>query len=720
MTIDPPGDDERERDARRKREQRTAARVVTIPPCANPEKRAELEQDCKAWLRYYFAHIFTYEFTSQQEVMIKALVSAMTYGGDQAIAASRGEGKTTLCECVLAWAVLTGLVSFPVLFKATGTEAEESLATWKEQLIDEDATRLVEDYPEVCVPILALDNVPNRAHYQFVQGRRHDNGKGYGPVSSKFTWSGRKVTMPRVPGSPCSGAILATRGLDAAVRGLKVGKRRPDVAIIDDPDTEETVGTEEQRDKLEKKIDRNIAGLAGQKRQIARVMLTTLQSRSSCSARFTDPKIKPSWKGKRFRFLEKPPERMDLWEEYIQTWSAEMEKFGLGESDDEHARESFAFYKANFEEMNRGAIVANPNRYNPEPCPDGTPVELSALQRYFNLVAKLGQESVDTEYDNNPPEESGPIESTITAYRVERQTNGLERKQIPAGAIVLTQGVDVRKVALHWVVRAWMQDGTGFTIDYGVTDVRGTVRGSDEGVDLAVMNAILERMEDLREFPYTRDNGEELNPRVSLVDAGWRTEAVYLACQKWSHSGGLALIPSMGYGKSNGCARANFTNSQVNSAKRKAGDGYFFTARPFEGHDIWLANLDADRWKAWEHDRWMTDPGRIGAMTLYGEIDSRVRISPHFTYAKHITAEKEVEEIVKGILKRGWVSKSDNNHYLDASYMSNAAAAMCGVKLTSTPQPAPPQSRAVPEEPTQGSGRLGAPTSNSAPTRERW
>jgi hypothetical protein len=64
---------------------------------------------------------------------------------------------------------------------------------------------------------------------------------------------------------------------------------------------------------------------------------------------------------------------------------------------------------------------------------------------------------------------------------------------------VLTQGIDIRKIALHYVVRAWRPDATGFTIDYDVQEIHGTRYGTDEGVDLAVRKAILARMDELRE-----------------------------------------------------------------------------------------------------------------------------------------------------------------------------------------------------------------------------
>ena len=80
---------------------------------------------------------------------------------DQAIAASRGEGKTKLFERSLLKHVLSGAVSFAVLFAATGSNAEDSLDSIKNTI--ETGERLRADYPEVCVPVLALENTPNRA-----------------------------------------------------------------------------------------------------------------------------------------------------------------------------------------------------------------------------------------------------------------------------------------------------------------------------------------------------------------------------------------------------------------------------------------------------------------------------------------------------------------------------------------------------------------------------
>ena len=659
---------ERDRDARRKRDVRATAKEVQVPLCEDPERRTLLESDDTEWLRYYFHELFWYPFTTQQLEMITAIRNAIRYGGDQAIAASRGEGKTKIFERTLLKYTLAGVIKFSVLFAATGSAAQDSLQSIMGEI--ETNERLRADYPEVCIPVLALENTPNRAHYQLVTGKRHDSGEPYQGVPSRFSWCGQEIVLPNVPGSPSAGAIIATRGLDAAVRGLNKRNRRVDVAGIDDPDTEETVNSEEQAKKLEKRIDRAIAGLGGQQRTVARVMLTTIQNRSCVSYKFTDPAQKATWKGKRFRFLIKKPERPDLWDEYVQLRQAH--------PDDAFGRIAHAFYLENQAAMGAGAVVANPNRFDPQELPDGTQLEVSALQRYYNEVARIGPEAVASEYDNDPPEEAGAIESGITPHRIQKQLSGYQRTIVPPECTVLTQGIDVRKVALHWVVRAWRPDGTGFTIDYGIHEVHGTTYGSDEGLDVAVKRAILARLEATTETEYLTTSGQRMPVDLTLVDAGWRTNAVYAACAQ----AGLGVMPIMGFGKSAGCTQANFADVQRRSQDRKPGDGWFLSRKG----RLWLACADTDRWKAWEHDRWMTASGKPGCLTIFGEVSDRPdRLSAdekaHHSYARHICNEVEIEEPHQDTIRRRWKAKSENTHWLDASYYCDVAANMKGVRL---------------------------------------
>ncbi|MFZ1932297.1 MAG: terminase gpA endonuclease subunit, partial [Thermoguttaceae bacterium] len=483
-----------------------------------------------------------------------------------------------------------------------------------------------------------------------------------------------------------AGSIIATRGLDAAVRGLKKGKLRPSLAVIDDPDTENSALSEEQATKLIRRIDRAIAGLAPKGRRMSRVMLTTIQNRTCASAQFTDAKLKPSWKGKRFAFLHKKPERMDLWDEYV---SLRQQAMSEG---DEFGRKAHQFYLEHRGAMDAGAQVANPFSFDGRTLPDGSQLQVSAIQRYYDFVADNGEHAALSELQNDPPAESGPIESGITAYRIQTQVSGFPRKVVPPGCSWITQAIDVRKAGLHFVVRAWLLDNenclsTAYTIDYGFQDSHGTTPGSDEGVDVAIKQAILARKDMMEREPYIDTGGVVRKVDLTLVDAGWRTEAIYEACREI----GLDWKPAMGFGKSNGCAKTSFTGAVHNTADKKKGDRWFLSRRP---GGTWLVCMDTDFWKSWEHDRWMSDPNKAGTVLLWGEPSDRAgRLSQdqksHFSYSKHLTAEIEVEEVVKGMLKRGWKSKSDSNHYFDASYMSDVAASMLGVRLVRTGSVAP-------------------------------
>ena len=61
------------------------------------------------------------------------------------------------------------------------------------------------------------------------------------------------------------------------------------------------------------------------------------------------PKQKPSWNGKRFRFLLKPPKRADLWEEYVDLKRIDWQQA---------TQAAHEFYVANREAMDDGAEVA--------------------------------------------------------------------------------------------------------------------------------------------------------------------------------------------------------------------------------------------------------------------------------------------------------------------------------------------------------------------------
>jgi hypothetical protein len=667
----PPIGVERDRNAARMRESRAKSRVVEIPKCEDPKRRARLEKNIFKWLPWYAQDPYgEYGFTDQIRTIINDLLRAYTDGEDQADAASRGEGKTTASEWVEVFLALQGKSPCAILFEATSELAEASLDAIRERLETND--RLAADYPEICIPVRSLEQCAQRARTQLVSGWRHDNGQRFENAPSHFKWTGRDIILPHVPGAPGSGSVIAARGLEKAVRGIKFGGRaiRPTIAIINDPETEESARNPDQVMKLEERIERGIGGLGGQRKELGRVILTTVQRKGSLSDRYTDPAIKQSFKGRRFRFLVKPPDRLDLWEEYVQLKLLDW----ANKAEGKETTLAFDFYRKHRRAMDAGAVVANPNRR-----PGG---QLSGLQFYYDFVARKGADAAASELDNDPPEESGPVESGITALHIQRRVNGLARGIVPSGCTALVRGIDCRKAVLHWVVRAARPDGTAFTIDYGERLTRGTAKASDDGIDLALRRALRELIDSTKERPYRRADGEIVPIKLTLVDSGYRASAIYQACREC----GMGIMPAKGYGKSNGCAAPNFSEAQKATRDKTPGDGWFITRAGPPGEQVNLVHMDTDRWKAFEHDRWMTEAGQPGALSIFGQPSENPGYLSHdqkevWPYARQIVAEVEAEEIRKGALHRFWKQINPNNHWLDASYMSDVASNVCGIKL---------------------------------------
>src|SRR5690606_21524230 len=144
--------------------------------------------------------------------------------------------------------------------------------------------------------------------------------------------------------------------------------------------------------------------------------------------------------------------------------------------------------------------LSNPHNFNADELPDGTPMQVSALQRCYDYIADEGLASFLTEHQNDPPEDEGKVTSGITKELVRRQVSGVGRGIIPDGCEVLVHAGDVGKTkGFHWQVRAYKKDGTFYVIDYGNMDVKGTKYGSDEGLDRAIYNAVRRRYEEFME-----------------------------------------------------------------------------------------------------------------------------------------------------------------------------------------------------------------------------
>jgi hypothetical protein len=516
--------------------------------------------------------------------------------------------------------------------------------------------------------VRALEGTPNRAHYQTVSGHRHDNGESYSRASSKFKWCGHEIVLPKVPGSPSASFVIATRGLDAAVRGLKRKGKRPKLVIIDDPDTENTAISESQAKKLETRIDKSIGGLGDQKRPIARAMITTVSTRICVSAKYTDPKLKPSWAGKRYRMLVKPPDRADLWAEYVAQRDHDQQ------SGDREGRKAHKLYVDNRAAMDAGAIVSNPYRFDGTILKDGTARELSTLQRYYNEVQRIGQDAVSTEYDNDPPAEDAEVERLLlTAHHIQHNClSGLDRRVVPVGTVLISRAADVGKLGLHHVAIAWDVNAVGAIIDYDFWPFVGAEGRAAADCELLILEGLWAWHASLQEHPFRDVDDKEQLADITLVDMGWKDESwnsqpVQTFC---AGLGNREFIPSKGI--------PNYKRPQ-DSKRLIVGDQW---------HVAWpngspIVEMNSDHWKMKAHEGFLAERNSPGSLSIFepARLDGRVNRNAHLAFAKHVLSETWETRPMPGFRGRrtGWWKSGKPNHWLDALYGAIVARSLKGL-----------------------------------------
>lgn len=634
------------RDLERQNKKNAASRDLVLPECADPDRRALCEMDIHLWLTTYFPKAFYRPFTDQQKEIVRVILSCATDRTTQAIAAPRGSGKSVIARRVILFMILTGQLRFAVIVAATGRDAKNMLKAIKADLHTNKV--LLQDYPEACVPIKEVARSPRRCALQTVKGEFTD-----------INWQPEQIKLPTVEGSKCSGAKIYARSLDGSIRGLNEDDERPDFILIDDPETQESAKSLVQIESREHTINQDLSGLAVQGDPLGMLMLTTVQTRICLSLKYTDPQEYPAWDGKRWKALETWPDNRQLWEEYMLMRKEDQQ------NGDKWGSKATEMVKEKYDEMHAGAVVANPYAV-PKGC-------VSALQGLYNFICDKGIEAFLTEYQNDPPKEDESESEALTDLRIiNKQWTG-DQYLMPSETQIVTATIDLGKYACHWEVNAWLANDAGFTIDYGIVEVKGTeVNGAKEQTDVAITRALAEFQDLMRSERYFTDQGELKQVNLVMVDSGEFTDAVYRFC---ATTAGF-FVPSKGFGD---------TYSHRPGQDKLLGNHYYMAPVAYDNHKrVNLVHLDSNYWKQVAHDAWLTPTlnedksYRAGSMCLYHTPEK----SRHHSLAKHKTAEEFRETFIPGKgLKRAWFKLRANNHWGDTGYMAFAAREIVKAKL---------------------------------------
>jgi len=659
--LNPGKFDEKAYDRERKAKQRAVGRDVYIPVPVNIDRRNSCLADPELLLTTYFTEFYFEPFTEDRRDMLQSIWRAAMYGGDQAIAASRGEGKTTLAMDGAFCLMLAGLTFFPVVIGKNQDSASEELKALRERIMSSES--FVDDFPEIAIPLHAVGASTANARLQTVGGeyiRMH--------LGEKF-FAFPKISKAQLPHWPddiepvSNGQIMGAVGIYGKIRGCKFRAKRPTVALIDDVEDKDSGRNDVQIEKIDQIIEEDIGGMGASAERIARVYLCTTLNRKCNAYKFTDREQKPSWRGKRYRKMIKPPERMDLVEQYIQLRKKR-------EDDDPDARVAFRFWRDNQNAIEAGCKISNPHSMSKKIHADGEPLELSAIQSYYNRVADFGQKAVSTEIDNDPPEVEEIQTINLTHAHVASCKSGFKQQVKPDWVEFVVRGVDMGKSDCWFADLGFAKDGTGVVLDYGKFHPYGLAAGSShEAIELAMLNALVTFASN--ETPY------EIN--YTLVDAGYKTDAIYEGCRRIDGN----YFPVKG-------PDGNYRQPQPKDTNKLFHECHCNLVKDRDGRDVWLFHPNTEYWKNWLQERFVCDPwtGEArtpGSMALFDVDDIRF----HTQFAKSMVSERLEHVPLPGkAFKAIWnVVDRSNNHWLDAAGYACAAASCLGVRLVEEVKP---------------------------------
>ena len=622
---------------------------LEIPPPANPKRRGRGRSNVGWFLRTYFPDVFYNPFTDDQKRILKTITDLVKYGGQNAEAAPRGDGKTTLFTYAgFIWAIVYNHIEYGVIVGASTGQAYDNIMLPIKKLYTYEGP-FADDFSEFCIPIR---DVEGHAKTQIYNGER---------VNCK--WSGSMFIFPTIKrkGSTAQGQIITTRGLDSAIRGLVYQGKRPQLILIDDPQTDESARNPTEIRQRRKLIETSLLGMAGPGRKLGVAYLGTVIQRGDLTDQLTDRKLTPAWRGRKQQFITKWPKHDELWIEYTEILQKE-----LTEDDNSQGRLSHAFYLKNRRKMDLGHQTNNPYRFDGTQLEDGSQREVSAIQHSYNKKINMGDEAFNSEYQNQPPDDAVKESVDITINMICKKLTYLDRGVVPAWAEIITCGVDVGSRVLHYVVTAWREGAIGAVIDYGTEDVhRDPDQSSKKHLQEAIKNALIDFYQVQVEEGYPMANTEASQQiDAFFIDSGWQPEPVYSFCRAAQR-----CWPCKGFGTVKGQRR-------YIPPPRKSADKHWHKQRQ-KGAQVTLINLDSDHYKNQVHWGFIAGETMPGSISLYGR-----EPFTHRDFAYHITSEKWEREYIpgKGFIEH-FVSHSRKNHYLDCLAYSAAAASGLGYNV---------------------------------------
>ena len=621
---------------------RTREHTLEPRQCEDPKRRIRLEKDAKLWLPHYMPGAFPLKMSKGHGEMIDGAVWAADSGTGVAVAAPRGEGKTTTLRGVCLYLVATGRARFPVMAGWTHKSATEGFRVWLRML--SMSKEFQADYPWLTMPFEVTTH-SSRIKNLIWGDTEHDwdtktiAGEGCGAEVRAVE---KTIVLPSSIGAIAAGSIQGdVKGLNITLPNGEV--IRPDLLLIDDAqDPNRADNPVAVADTIET-IEKQWMCLGGAQSRVTTMVACTVAAQNDVSERLL---AREDFKSVRIPRIVSFPDGWDdgsgttrsLWDD----WHNQLLE-GLGNGDKGKAGREF--YKNNKAVLTKDMKVSWDERLDVKrKDPDAM---YSAMFDFY----RIGEEAFMSEYQNDPQKSTSIFE--ITEQLVMSRTNGLRPNEVPDNSQLITSFADINRAGLHWCVVSFSHPLSGHIVNYGKYPERGDLwRENANEVERrkAIHDGLTGLAEQLANLPLKR-NGSDVGIDIFLPDAGYESEAVY----NWVR---FARYPFQIY-PSRGVAHHRYNPFHKTVVANSQKDGCHLA----DVNDNRIIFHDACRWREFTQKGFLGAVGAPGSVALYG-----TKGLIHRNFAEHICGEKLSDIAVgdKGKVYQ-WVNLPGRHHdYLDA------------------------------------------------------
>lgn len=619
----------------RKNKQRRSEHALARRACADPVRRARLEKDPPGWLRHYMPGAFPLPFSKGHREIINGAIRAAKTGTGVAVAAPRGEGKTTVLRGISVFLVVTKRVRFPVVAGWTHKAAAESFRLWLGLLHGSREFRA--DYPEMTQPFEESTHAARLKSMTWL-----DTGEECG---ADVRATERCIILP-----DCIGAI-ASASVQGDVKGLNVTLPsgevlRPDLLLIDDAQDPKRAGNPMFVAQVVETLEKQWMCMAGPQSRVTTMVACTVAAIGDVSEHFLS---RPDFKSIRVSRVtswpvgwaenDKSAPIRRLWDE----WHGELLD---GMADGDGGVRGRKFYRENKAKLTEGMTVSWSQRLDRKrKDPDAL---YSAMFDYY----RVGEAAFSTEYQNLPMKQGASVYDLAPALIMSRTDPARQAYQVPPWCVRIIIATDINHYGLHTVALGFGNDQSAAVLWYTRFDKLTVPENAPEQERRRIVfEMLVQHGQQIAALPF--------RPNIWVIDGGYEHETVqrFVTCARMGPPGvvarGHAATNYRPYGKN----VIGQPREQCHETRWNLGPGL-----------AW----NADYWREISQRAWLGSLGAPGAVSLFA--------GHHREFAEQICREKLGEKLdgKMGMVWR-WITIPGWHDYGDSMAMAYMGAAWTGI-----------------------------------------